>query len=427
MGIIKKGAGLVAVSTMAATALTLVPQTSTAASSTAQASTVASAAVTNFGFVGSAYGSRVRGGDLPANSGRTALAVIGCTRETGRLDRNTLATVNLGNLATVNGIESKTRTYRRGGSVNVKSTNKIARVRFGNADGLNLGNDLVLEGVRSTARAWHDANGFHRKGGSSLARILFAGIEVPITGNLVDVPGVATITLSDRSGSKSRMGASISVKAVKVDLDLTDSNVTLGVANAKIMNGFRTGVLGGVGIAAKGSLVDGLVRTGRVARQPLPCRGTNGEWRTNRTAGVTVNGLVHLGAATASARGNQRSRTSGYAQTRGRVARATVGGNDGLVIKGVVGGANVTKKGDKLVKTAKGTRILSITFNGRDRNSPTLGNPVRIGNLAVLTAPRVKKTRFGISVVSLRIELLRGIDAGSTVDLGIAKASIKPF
>ncbi|MBA2531886.1 MAG: hypothetical protein H0V23_07250 [Nocardioidaceae bacterium] len=421
MGFSRKGAGLVAVTALAASTLTLVPPASGAATTTQSSSAAGASAVTNYGFFGQAFGSRVRGGDLQANSGRTALAFIGCTRQTGRTDTNSLVTANLG-IATANGIDSRTRTYRRGGSVNVKSTNEIADVTFTNGAGPL--DDVVLTGIRSVARAWHDANGFHSSGRTSVAGVTLGGVtQTPVNG-VIDIPGVLTITLADKQASRSRDGASMTVRAAVVDLALSNTKVTLGVASARIQDGFVTGVLGGVGIAARGSVLRDVVRTGEVARQPLPCRGTNGNWRTNKTLGVTLQNVLHLGAATGSARGDQIDRRHGYAQTRGRVARATFGSDNGLVIKGVVGAANVTKDGSRLVKTAKGTHILSITFNGRDRRSPTFGNPVRIGNLAVLSAPRVKRSKFGISVIALRVELLRGTN--TIVDLGLARASIKP-
>ncbi len=409
-----KRANLAVVSTAAALALALVPQAGQAAPS----ASAGARATTNFGLIGSAYGSKVHGGAIPANSGRTALAYIGCTRKTGRTDTNSVARVNLGKgLGPLSGVDSSTRTYRRHGSVNVKSVNTIARL--GKKDSL-----LEIRGIKAVARTWHDANGFHRAGHTRVAGVFSLGVRILPKNGVVDIPGIATVTLNDKTGATGRHGARQNVKAAKVDLALTDTSAVLGNATAKIHDGLVSGVLGGVGVAATGSALDNLVKTGKIARQPLPCQGTDGKWRTNHTAGVTVNNLVHLGAATASARGNQQDRTHGYAQTRGRVARATVGTSGSLVIKGVIGAANASKHGTKLVKTSKGTRIVSITFRGRDRAIPTPGNPVRIGNLAVLSAPRAHRTRYGIKVVALRVEVLKG--TGTTVDLGVAKASFRP-
>ncbi|HEV8176483.1 MAG TPA: choice-of-anchor P family protein, partial [Gemmatimonadales bacterium] len=166
------------------------------------------------------------------------------------------------------------------------------------------------------------------------------------------------------------------------------------------------------------------VRTGYVARQPLPCQGTSGITRTNDTAGVdkTLLGIA-AGAASGTARGDQTSATSAYAQTKGRIARAEVGVNRSLVIEGVVGAANVRRDGAQLTKTSTGTRIASITLNGRTVRVPTAGNPVTVGQLATLSAPTVKRTQYGISVVALHVDFL---DSTVTLNLGIAKASIRP-
>jgi hypothetical protein len=408
MGLSKTSAGLIALSTVAAAALTLVPQTGSASTLSRHAG-----ATTNFGFFGQAFGSRVSGGTLPANSGRTALAILGCSRATGLSDANTLANVNLGSL-TAHGIKSQTATYRGNGSVNVRSVNTIANVG-------HSGDALEIRGIKSVARTWHNASGFHRSARTTIGSVHSLGVVIPITGNVVDVPGVATLTLNGRRGSAGAHGASMIATAVTVDLDATTSKVVLGNASAKISDGFVTGILAGQGIAAKGSVLNGAGTTGRVARQPLNCRGTNGQWKTNNSVALNVPNSVHLGAASGSARGKQVDRRHGYAQTRGSVARATLGSGN-LVIKGIVGAANVTKAGTKLVKSAKGTHILSIVFNGRNVRIPTTGHPVTVGNLAVLSVPRVHKTRLGISVVALRVDLL---STTASLDLGVAKASIR--
>ena len=408
MGLSKSSAGLVALSTVAAAALTLVPQTGSASTVSTHAR-----ASTDYGFFGQAFGSRVSGGSLPANSGRTALAILGCTRATGLSDANTLANVNLGGL-TAHGIKSKTTTYRGNGSVNVRSVNTIANVGRSNAL-------LEIRGIKAVARAWHDASGFHRSAQTTVASVHSLGVDFPVVNNVVTIPGVATLTLNGRGGSRSAHGASMVATTVKVNLAGSDSTVVLGNASAKISDGFVTGILGGQGIAAKGSVLNGAGTTGRVARQPLNCRGTDGKWKTNNSAALNVPGSVRLGAASGSARGEQVDRRHGYAQTRGSIARATLGGGN-LVIKGIVGAANVTKKGTQLVKNATGTHITSIVFNGRNVRIPTTGHPVTVGNLAVLSVPRVHKTRLGISVVALRVDL-----SGTTalLDLGLAKASIR--
>jgi hypothetical protein len=420
MNLSRKGAGLLALSTAAATAVALVPQTGEATLSPPQASSsvVAARAATSFGLGGFAYGSLVSGGSLPANSGRTSLAVLGCTRQTGVSDTNTLASIDLGTgLGTVSGMRSVTKTYRASnGSVNVRSVNSIAQV----------GSDtsaLQINGIHTMARTWHDASGFHRTSRTTIGDVFSLGVLQSRVGNVITIPGVATLTLNSRKGSATTHGASMEVNAVTVDVTATNTKAVLGHAGANIRDGLVTGLLGGVGIAAKGSALKGVVKTGQVARQPLRCQGTNGVWHTNKTIGVDAPNVIHLGVATGSARGDQIDRTHGYAQTRGHVARAAIGSSHNLVIKGVVGAANVTKSGANLVKTTRGTHILSITFKGRTLRIPTAGHTTSVGGLAVLSVPKVSKTKYGISVVALRVTLTGTL---ATLDLGVAKASIRP-
>ncbi|MBA2560121.1 MAG: hypothetical protein H0V07_09585, partial [Propionibacteriales bacterium] len=310
------------------------------------------------------------------------------------------------------------KTYRgNNGSVNVRSVNTIAQVGTDTSA-------LQIKGIRTVAHVWHNARGFHRSSRTTVGGVFSHGIRQTRVGNTIAIPGVATLTLDRTRGSKTAHRASMSVNGVTVDVALSSTTAVLSHASARIDDGLVAGVLGGVGIAANGSVLKGFVKTGQVARQPLPCQGTNGVWRRNTTVGANVPDVLHVGAATGSARGDQISRTSGYAQTRGKIARAALGSTRNLVVKGVVGAANVRKSGSRLVKTSKGTHIASITFRGRSVRIPTLGNPVTVGNLAVLSVPRVTRTRHAISVVALRVNLL---NTRATLNLGLARASIRPF
>ena len=49
--------------------------------------------MTHYAFRAISYGTRVRGGDLPASSGTTSYQGIGCTNQLGRNKTNDLATI----------------------------------------------------------------------------------------------------------------------------------------------------------------------------------------------------------------------------------------------------------------------------------------------------------------------------------------------
>lgn len=404
---------------MAAAGLVLAPQAGAAAQAPTTAQAPAGTRVTDFGMEGSAYGTRARGGAVPANSGRTAWAYLGCTRLAG-LDRlNNLAGVNLDGLQ-VDGIDSSARTYRRNGALHSKAVNEIVSAQLGT---------LQINGIRAVSDTWHNASGFHSTATATIADITVGGVPMNLdnvsNGDVVDIPGLATLTFFNERSAAGPHSARSTVRTLKIEITATGTSVLLGNTFAKIRDGFATGILGGQGRSVDGSALDDAATTGKAAVQPLPCQGTDGEWITNLSAGVTVPDLVHIGAATASARGNQRDRTHGYAQTRGRVARVTLGPDNDLVIKGVVGAANVTKRGDELVKSAKGTHVLSITFQGDEMALPTPGDPTKIPGLAIITTPRVDKTKTSITVVALRVELLPGTN--TILNLGRARATLRPY
>jgi len=379
--------------------------------------------VTNFGMRASAFGTRVKGGDVPANSGRTALAYLGCTKLAGRHMHNHLAQVRPGDTGDVEGIDSVVKTYRKDGGVHVRAVNKVASAEF--SDG--AGNTLKINGMKAVAHSWHDATGFHRATSSRIASIELNGevLPVPAEGDSLVTP-VATVTVLSDRGKAGPHQAKAEARVVKLELHPSGTVVLIGASFTQIMDRVPTGILGGQGRAADGSVFDGTATTGKIPVQVLPCRGTNGNWLTNKTAGVTVPDVAHLGAMTASARGNQRDLSHGYGQTRGRVARATLGPDQDLVIKGVVGAANVKKRGDRLIKTIKGTTVGSITFQGQEQAFPTQQDPLEFPGLAILYAPIVDKTKYGIKVIAMKVTLFPGTGGETELNLGRARAKLKP-
>ncbi|MBA3265793.1 MAG: hypothetical protein H0T14_05385, partial [Nocardioidaceae bacterium] len=106
---------------------------------------------------------------------------------------------------------------------------------------------------------------------------------------------------------------------------------------------------------------------------------------------------------------------------RGKVGRLNV--LDGtIVVRGVVGKANVKLVGNKARKNVKGTTITEVLFNGRLIN--VSGNDtIKLGSVATLQPRIVKRTKYGIEVTALRVTLLnRSVE----LNLGHAKVAIRP-
>ncbi|MDQ3629492.1 MAG: hypothetical protein M3419_11920 [Actinomycetota bacterium] len=401
--------------------------TGSAVAGAAQAAPDARTTQTAFGLAAAGYGTRVQGGDVPAESGRTAFSIIACTKLAGLEKRNQLLSLINREGVRVSGVRTRQWTTRQpntpnGVTVSSHSLTTIASVKLGDT-GL-LGDGLVIEGLRLKTRAFHDDRGFNtqRSFGFRNADLLgVPGLLDPNPGETITVPGVGSVTFFSGARSKSKNGARVEAKGLKVRVTATDSIVTVGSAMSRITNKVPAGVLGGFGRAGNARVLDGTIVSGKLAVQILPCQGTNGEWIRNPTARLDLPGTLVLGGAVGSARGDQISRTNAYGMTRGKIARAAIGGR-GLVIRAIKAQANVRKDGTTITKTAKGTSVGSITVNGNPRSVPAAGQTVNLAGVQI-TGRKVVRTKFGIRVIALQVKI-PGVE--TKVNLGEAFARITP-
>jgi hypothetical protein len=81
----------------------------------------------------------------------------------------------------------------------------------------------------------------------------------------------------------------------------------------------------------------------------------------------------------------------------------------------------VTRTSSGWVRTAKGTRLGSITANGQTQTFPPSG-VITIPGVAKLERKVVSKSTTGITVIALRVTLLDG--SGAVINLGEAKLKI---
>jgi hypothetical protein len=151
----------------------------------------------------------------------------------------------------------------------------------------------------------------------------------------------------------------------------------------------------------------------------MPCQGTAGAVRSKALAALDLGGQLVLSGLASSERGVQTDRrANGY--ERGEVGQLNLG-NGQLVVDGVVGQANVKRTANKIARTAKGTRVGTITYNGQVQSFPSTG-VLEIPGVARLERRVITKTQTSVSVVALRITLLDG--TGAVIDLGEAKLRI---
>jgi hypothetical protein len=235
----------------------------------------------------------------------------------------------------------------------------------------------------------------------------------------VTIPGFATITLGSSITKKGPHGAGAWANGLKVELAATHSLVRVAHAKARISDGVRHGLFRGNSSALGGNAVGGVLDVGRTPLSLLPCQGTRGQIQKKALVGLDLGGQVDVGALTSEQMANQNAKRS-WGFERGKVASITLG-DGALKIDGVVGQANVSRAKGKVVRSARGTTIGRVTFNGQRQTFPDTG-VLEIPGIAKLQPKVVTKTRNGIKVVGLRITLLDG--TGAVLELGQANLAI---
>jgi hypothetical protein len=409
---------------------------------------------TPFAYQGSAFGSRVTLGDPHEGgvaSGRTAWSVLACTkmapiRHHGQSD---VSRLRANSMIEVGAVTSLTSTYRRPArkEYGSRSVNKVASLTVGAEDGPRLEfGALTTRGVafnkrgRFGARAGFDIADVHAydidPSGSDtpgpledlLSAIDTADDQLVTTvieasgSSGIDVPGVGTIypAGSQRKRSNRRMAAA-NAFGIRVLLE-NGSRVTIGRAWAKIQAAAPAAVFAGHAYGFAADAADGVATLGTTPYQPLPCTGTNGNWRTNTL--LTV-GTPALQAESMKAQTFGRPFDDGraVARSRARVADIVLGGR--LELQGIVGQVNVfqNRAGRVVRRNVHGTRVGAILVDGEPQEVPPPGETLEIPGLAKLEhGTRENVGRRGLRVTALRVTMLDG--SGLVLDIGTAKARI---
>lgn len=376
---------------------------------------------TEFALRSSGFATDVKGGQIPASSGATALAVIGCTNKAGIDRTNDLASTQIPGLGTVSGTKTRTWTSRSGAEIAVTTEHQVAEVVLSDSP---LGT-LSLSAIKTTARASHDRAGFHAQTSTDLGGLTFTPpggtpqeLKLPLPGKPITIPDVATISLASTWTREKSDRARAFANGLLVHLLPTDTRVRVAHAGAEIFSGVRHGVFAGSAYGVSGSIGGELAGLGRNPVQRVPCQGTGGEVRKSSLAGIDLAGQVKIGAMTSEGMGSQTEKeTWGFA--RAKVADVDLGG--ALRIEGIVAQAVVERKGKRVIRSSDGSSLGAVTVNGERKYFPDTG-PLEIPGVAKLEPLVVQRLKTGLKVVGLRVTLLDG--TGAVIDLATARLRI---
>lgn len=414
---------------------------------------------TNYGFQTFAFGTRALSKDLGVNSGRTAYSYILCTRMAG-LDRtnrasagDAVAAVNLPSdespLLHVAGVDSSSSTFKADGIRGTQSVNSIAEVVLGELNGPHL----VIKNLTTTAKAWADKSGkLHAVSSVSSVDIeaetgvaevdavlgqAGAGIRdlmglIQDNGGVYEIPGIGRIHLGastplDRDVHERFARATATI--LRVELDQTNTVVTVGRSYARINKDMPAGVMHGSAYGA--DIPEGLggaLKVGRLGNRVLPCEGTQGKEITTNLLGVGIQATDQLafGQLKGIVMGLQATDGTAVAQTTGKLSTLKFGP---LYLESIVARATVTqKKSGAIKKSIDGSSIGRLVVDGQEFPAPQQGDVLELpGGLGRVTFFATEKTKRKIFVTAARIELLKdfqGAAAGTVIRVGNARASI---
>lgn len=394
------------------------------AGTTAPAVAAAKPTPTPYALSAFGVGTAVKGGDVPASSGKTAYRIIGCTNRAGVDRENHEAEATVPGLGVVSGVKTRVWTTKKDGVVASNSVHTVASIMIGEGSGQGT---LEIMGVRSFSRAYHDDKGFHAAYETDIARIVYTPVEggpevllPPTPGETLEVPGLARIKLGSHSRHHGPDGARAYATALKIEVIPSDTVARVAHTSAKIGGGVKSALFRGNSNATRMEALDGNLTSGPTPHLPMPCQGTDGKVKDNNLAEVNLGDQIVVGGLKTSEMADQTGR-KGWGWTKSSVAELDLGAGQ-LVITGVVGKVNVTREGSKLRRNVKGTTVGSITADGEPQEIPDPGQALTIPGVATIETRVVEQLKGGIAVTSVRVTLLDG--TGAVINLGQARLQV---
>lgn len=211
---------------------------------------------------------------------------------------NVVAGADLPNILTAGAITTNARRENLpGGFVRARTKAGIAEVAL-------LGGVVGINGITAVSITETTPSGFTvSPGGSQLASVSILGIPValnPGPNTVLDVLGIATLTLNEQTQNIFANGATHRTRMVHLTVNLPNllgvpvgTDITIASAGSSIVE--TPVLLGGGAYGAVATLGD-LVVIERLARVGMPCAGTGGATIQNSTTGINVPGVLQIGA-----------------------------------------------------------------------------------------------------------------------------------
>ncbi|MCW2794253.1 MAG: hypothetical protein JWO76_3351, partial [Nocardioides sp.] len=257
---------------------------------------------THFALQASGFGTRARGGQVPAGSDSTAFQYIGCTNKAGLDRENHEAEETIPGAGTASQVKTRVWTTTQGDTVSSWSRNTIKKITMNDSP---LGT-VEIEGIRSVSHAFHDDKGFHAETVADIGSIVYTppGGEpqtqtLPTPGQPLEIPGVATITVGAKKKRVTASSALATTDVLTINATASGTRARIASSHAVVQGGIKSGIFGGYASGTRGEAANGNVTSGRTPYLVMPCQGTKGKVRTKTLASADLGGnLIAHGLAT---------------------------------------------------------------------------------------------------------------------------------
>jgi hypothetical protein len=395
---------------------------------TTAAPALAVAKATENGYLGSAYGSEVQVGST-VQSGRSALATLGCTSSVGVTHTNTAASVGVPLLLSTGTIDTSVASETTSTGVATASSTTIQSVSA-------LGGLISATGVESastTSRNTQTGAYSTSAAGTQFLTLSIGGLPVsttPAPNTKLTLPGVGYVVLNQQTSTIANHHAALRVIALHVYVNLSTPLAPIGTQivvsfASSGLGGPVVGLLDGLAYGAHANVANTII-AGNLFPESLSCQGTYGATKTNSGVALGIPGILSSGTVTDTVEGTSSSKHGSA------TVSSTIQGLN--LLAGAVGAtaidADVSAVGNPPAYTDNSS-FLGLTVAG----FPGIGDNV---------APNTKLTLAGIGtlwlhrqfeyaheIVVIMVQVIvtvpsnpLGLSLGTTINVGYAQASV---
>lgn len=397
----------------------------------AQAQAAATSA-NGYAFYSSAGGSMVRALGTTVSSDLTAQSTIaGQKLPSGA--KSTTAAVDVANLVDLGAIHTRTRATKAGKKgIKIVSTARTANVSLLN--GLIRAKAVVTKNVTKGT-----PKGLKAQSRTRFVGLHIAGVNLPVDipqNFRVQIPGVAAVVLNSsatgqKDGVVSSQGYAIGVWLLRgrggarlgSSIILNPTNSALSVPVPKNAPAVGGGAYGSNALIKVTSKVRGEVgRTGEVSTPPI---GTGGRVNKNRTADVSIPGVLHVGAISSTTKATSSAHRGEVTNTN-RIAGLNVLNGlikaDALAVR-----AHSKLRGKKFRKGEKMTFVNLVIAGQRIPVNVGKNTTIRVGNVAKVVINQRARTRNGNKIRGIFVKLLQprgGLETGARIEIAVASTRI---